>query len=221
MNDCRPGCSIKKLVKKVLPSSCKSKELNAENTRSRILQAAFEEMYAHGFQGMRIDNVLAKTALAKGALYHHFPNKKTLGYSVVDEIIFPQSKLMYEGLAESDDPIGAHCDILTSACQAMSESDVELGCPVNNLSQEMAGLDEGFKQRLCVIYEDWTEAIEQSLASGQKKGLVRSNIDPRSVSIFIISSMQGLMGTAKCMQSKEMLTELTTVLCDYLESLRA
>lgn len=33
---------------------------NPENTRLRILRAAFAEIYKHGFQGMRIDQVLAE-----------------------------------------------------------------------------------------------------------------------------------------------------------------
>ena len=197
------------------------KELKGEVTRQRILEAAFDEMYIHGYQGMRIEQVLEKTKLAKGALYHHFPNKKAIGYAVVEEIIHPKSRLIYEGVADAVDPITAQREILKNACECVSEHEVELGCPVNNLAQEMAGLDTGFKERLNSIYYDWAEAIECALISGQKSGMVRSDIKPKSVSVFLVSTIQGLLGTAKCMQSKAILTELTEVLCDYLESLRA
>ncbi len=221
MNDCSPNKILTPNPQNDTGAKMKSKELKAEATRLRILEAAYEEMYLHGYQGMRIDKVLSKTALAKGALYHHFPNKKALGYAVIDELIYPQTQMMYGGLLSTDDPIQAHKNILMKACNAMAEEDVRLGCPVNNLSQEMACLDEGFKERLCVIYESWSGVITESIELGQQRGLVRCNVNPKSVSIFIISAMQGVMGTAKCMQSKTVLVELTEVLCDYLESLRA
>ena len=52
---------------------------NPEKTRQRLLQAAYEEIHAHGFQGMRVDQVLRKTSLQKGAFYHHFSSKLELG----------------------------------------------------------------------------------------------------------------------------------------------
>ena len=61
-----------------------------DQTRRRILEAAFKAMYRNGFQGMRLDEVIAATELTKGALYHHFPNKRALGYAVVDEILYGQ-----------------------------------------------------------------------------------------------------------------------------------
>lgn len=36
-------------------------ERNAEQTRTRILEAAREEIFQNGYQGMRIDSILQKT----------------------------------------------------------------------------------------------------------------------------------------------------------------
>lgn len=41
----------------------------------------------HGFQAASLNNILAKTGLTKGALYHHFPDKDRLGYAVIEEVI--------------------------------------------------------------------------------------------------------------------------------------
>ena len=62
-------------------------ERNPENTRFRIMSAAFQEIHKHGYQGMRIDQVLKNTGLKKGALYHHFSSKQVLGYAVLEELI--------------------------------------------------------------------------------------------------------------------------------------
>ena len=196
------------------------RERKAEQTRERILQAGFAEMYQHGFQGMRIDAILQKTQLAKGALYHHFPNKKSLGYAIVEEILFEHTKDLIAVFNAESDPIEANCSVLMHICERATDEEVSLGCPVNNLSQEMSGLDQGFKERLCSIYTHWSETISNSLKDGKNNGFVQEDVDTDVAAAFIISSFQGITGAAKCMGSKEILLTLTAVLCDYIRTLR-
>ena len=68
-------------------SGTPAKAKATESARSRILRAAFEEIYRHGYQGTRVDAILAETGLTKGAFYHHFSSKQDLGYAVVDEFL--------------------------------------------------------------------------------------------------------------------------------------
>jgi len=124
---------------------------NPDQTRQRILQAAFMEMYRSGFQGMRLDEVIAATQLTKGALYHHFPNKRALGYAVVDEMIIPTVDAVWlQPLKNAADPLQGLIDVI----EQMPDNEHKppemkrYGCPLNNLAQEMSPLDEGFRQRL-------------------------------------------------------------------------
>jgi len=41
----------------------------------------------------------------------------------------------------------------------MTEIDIEMSCPMNNLSQEMSLADESFRLRIEAIYQDWRNAI--------------------------------------------------------------
>lgn len=195
---------------------------NAEQTRERILQATFELMYRNGYQGMRIDQILANTDLAKGALYHHFSNKQTLGYAVVDEILLKQmqNKWVYP-LQNTEDPLAAIQGVLENLYHCITPQQMQLGCPLNNLSQEMAGIDGGFQQRLEAIYQLWSNAITTALSTGQKNGQVKQDVEPQVVAIFIISSLQGITGAAKCMQDVDMLMKVKDTLSDYISSLAA
>src|SRR5438874_1220783 len=47
-----------------------------ENTRQRILDAAFDEFYRNGFQGGSLNRIVDDAATTKGALFHHFKGKK-------------------------------------------------------------------------------------------------------------------------------------------------
>lgn len=57
------------------------------------------------------------------------------------------------------------------------QEDLEYGCSLNNLSQEMSPLDEGFRRRTGNLFKDWHDTIALALRRGQKLGLVRSDVD--------------------------------------------
>ena len=199
-----------------------STERNAEQTRTRILEAAREEIFQNGYQGMRIDSILQKTNLAKGALYHHFPNKLALGYAVVDEVLMGHFQSVWEEMfVQSKDPLTTLQQLFLGKAETFQNAVSFNGCPLNNLNQEMAAIDTGFHQRLEKVFEGVHMTIVHSLEQGQIDGIVRKDINPVKISMFIFSSYQGIMGAAKCMQAPELLTDLFGTLNDYIETLRA
>lgn len=197
-------------------------ERNAEQTRTRILEAAREEIFQNGYQGMRIDSILQKTNLAKGALYHYFPNKLALGYAVVDEVLMGHFQSVWEELfVQSKDPLTTLQKMFLNKAESFQNAAAFNGCPLNNLNQEMAAIDAGFHQRLEKVFEGVHMTIVHSLTQGQVDGIVRKDIDPVKISMFIFSSYQGIMGAAKCMQAPELLSDLFGTLNDYIDTLRA
>lgn len=197
-------------------------ERNAETTRTRILEAAREEIFQNGYQGMRIDAILQKTNLAKGALYHYFPNKLSLGYAVVDEVLLGHFQTVWEGFFQQhQNPLTTLQHIFRYKAESYQNAACFNGCPLNNLNQEMAAIDEGFHQRLEKVFENTHMTIVRALEKGQADGLVRKDINPVRISMFIFSSYQGIMGAAKCMQAPELLSDLFETLNDYIDTLRA
>ena len=57
-----------------------------EATRERLVAAAFQQIHRHGYQGAGLDTILASAGVTKGALYHHFANKKELYQAVVEDM---------------------------------------------------------------------------------------------------------------------------------------
>lgn len=192
-----------------------------ENTRMRILEAAHEEIYENGFQGLRIEAILQKTQLAKGALYHYFPSKLSIGYAVVDEIILGHfMQFWQEFLKPGEDPITGLQKMFLFKAQCYLSEKTFNGCPCNNLAQEMAAIDEGFKERLQNVMMTIHKAVSDAFLEGQSNGFVKKDLDPNNAALFLLSSYQGIMGAAKCMQAPELLTQLFTTLNSYLDTLR-
>jgi TetR/AcrR family transcriptional repressor of nem operon len=193
----------------------------SENTRMRILEAAHEEIYENGFQGLRIDAILQKTQLAKGALYHYFPSKLSIGYAVVDEIILGHFMQTWsEFLKPGEDPILALQNLFKWKAECYQAEERFNGCPCNNLVQEMSAIDPGFRERLQKVMMTIHKTVSDALQEGQKNGFVREDIDTEQATLFLLSSYQGIMGTAKCMQSPKMLIQLFETLASHIETLR-
>ena len=96
---------------------------NAESTRLQILLAAFEEIHEKGFQAASLANILSRTGLTKGALYHHFPNKTALGYAVVDELVAEKIRQDWQAPLEgADNPIDALIAIIEKAGDMIDSS---------------------------------------------------------------------------------------------------
>ena len=197
-------------------------ERNPDATRKRILEAAFMEMYRKGFQGMRLDDVLKVTDLTKGALYHHFPNKRALGYAVVDEVILPiMDQMWLEPLKKANDPMQGLMDVIESLPEVKPPEMIEYGCPLNNLAQEMSPLDEGFRQRLDYVFRLWHDVTEEALERAKHQGLIREEVDCDETATFIMAALEGCIGIAKNAQSIERLCACTRGLTGYIQSLKS
>jgi len=198
-----------------------------EATRERLVTAAFGEIHRHGYQGAGLETILAHAGVTKGALYHHFADKADLAYAVIDEVIRGLTLTRWTGPLASfeGDPVSALQRVLdvvaTEFCDERLVDMVELGCPLNNIAQEMSPLDERFRRRVAVVFETWIEAFAQALERGRADGTVRRDVDARKVATFVVSSIEGSFGLAKNAKSAPLLRENFEVLHDFLDTLRA
>lgn len=195
---------------------------NPDHTRQTILNAAAQEIHLHGFQAASLSRILATTGLTKGALYHHFPNKQALGFAVLEDVILVEGRKKWIGPLENcADPIDCLKEMMAARFKGMSQQDLLLGCPLNNLALEMSPIDEGFRRRVQDIYDRWTKALAAILARGQGSGSVSCEIDPFKVATFIVASIAGIRSLAKTSQNHTVLEASADALIGYLETLRA
>lgn len=191
-------------------------------TRERILYAAYEEIHSLGFQAASLNKILASTNVSKGALYHYFSTKLELGYAVVDELLAIEIQNRWvQPLLEADDPVTALTEIIMLSGKEITAEDIQCGCPLNNLAQEMAPVDEGFRSRVEAIYQAWREGTALALEHGKKTGAVKKDVDVNSVATMLVASLEGCMGLAKNAQSKKVLFQCGQSIIDYLDSLKA
>ncbi|MFQ5528792.1 MAG: TetR family transcriptional regulator C-terminal domain-containing protein [Gemmatimonadota bacterium] len=190
-------------------------------TREQLLRAAFLEIHRKGFQAASLSQILGGCACTKGALYHHFGSKTELGYAVVDELIAGWFDERWGHVATAEDTIGALRQAIETGFEDMEELSLDLGCPLNNLAQEMSPIDEGFRKRIASVYDKWTDIVAKGLRRGQDAGTIRADIDSDKIAGFFVGAFEGSVGLAKNEQSMDRMMANIEVLMDYMESLRA
>jgi TetR/AcrR family transcriptional repressor of nem operon len=190
-----------------------------ERTRELLLQAAFQEIYRSGYRSADLDAILAAAGVTKGALYYHFDNKEALGYAVVDEIIAGNLRQKWvQPLRNAKNPIDVLVCIVQS--ESLKRVDIQRGCPLLNLSQEMSGLDEGFRRRTARVFKDWHDAVAKALREGQKRGLVRNDINANETATFLIAAYEGYVVLGKNSQDPRTMQSCQKKVSGQLESLR-
>lgn len=190
-------------------------------TRQALIETAFEEIHARGFRAASLNGILRKAGCTKGSLYHHFPDKHALGLAAIHEFMGAHiQETWIVPLAEAGDPLTSIRAIIGRYASGETGMDPRLGCPFQNLTQELAGLDEEFRTCFIELFETWRGTITDALTRGQANGTVRPDIDPKSAATLIVAGHQGIVSMIKATQDETVGKTATPAFFDYLESMR-
>jgi TetR/AcrR family transcriptional repressor of nem operon len=191
---------------------------DAELTRQKILTVAADEIHQHGFKATSLSVILNRCEISKGALYHHFTNKIELGYAVFEEIYTPMFLGTWQPALSVDDPIEGLCNFFKAMTEQMSCSEVVCGCPLNNLCEEMANVDEGFRLRILTMQEKLNQMIVDAFEKVTSD--LRSDLSYSQVAYFIVATLHGATSLSKSSRNKELFQQVITELCHYIRALK-
>jgi TetR/AcrR family transcriptional regulator, transcriptional repressor for nem operon len=191
------------------------------DTRDKILAAMFTDVHKNGFQGLRADKVIKEMEVTKGAMYHYFPSKDAIGLAIIEEIIEPNYIKFYQDLDFFDgNPIDMLQFHLKELVSLATDENISLGCPLNNLVQEMSPLNEQFRLKLKRIVDKMTMSVATALKKGQKKDFVDKDKDAQAVADFFISSIEGAYSIAKVQRNISIFKSNMDQLSFFLDILR-
>lgn len=192
----------------------------ASPTRDKLLQAAYREIREHGFQAASVAAILSRSTLTKGALYHHFSDKRALGFAVLDEVIAPYfEQHVFQPLQKNENPLIALQKLIRDAVRSQDSESIRLGCPLHNLTQEMSALDDEFKSRLSRLIARWQRSMRDVLRRAQETGKLKPDVDCEAAALFIVSAWEGCAGVAKNLQSDKVFGQCMRQLAHYVEAL--
>jgi AcrR family transcriptional regulator len=194
----------------------------ARPTRQRLLEAGQQEVYLHGFQGTSLGAILQRAGATKGAFFHYFATKKVFGYAIVDEVLAQLITAQWvTPLHGSRDPLETISAEFERGIEALKIQRPILGCPLNNLAQEMNPLDAGFRNRTTRVFQTWQQAYRSALARAQQHRTVLAALDPGDAAYLLVAQIEGILSLARNTQDPATLDVGARALRGYLTSIRA
>ncbi len=186
------------------------------NPREKLLEVAFNEIYQNGYTATSIDKILKQASMNKGSMYHFFKSKKELGIAVVNEKINFYIENKYGVLLKYEKNI---CEEMLKLIKDRNKFDFVCGCKLNNLMQELSPLDKDFKEALEKVYLRFENIIEEVLTKAIKNGEIKHD-NPKTLSMFVVASIEGCLGTAKKSQDGDIFQTCISQLELFINSLK-
>ncbi|WP_460431825.1 TetR/AcrR family transcriptional regulator [Arachidicoccus ginsenosidivorans] len=184
------------------------------------MEKAFELIYIRGYQTTSVDDIIATTAVTKGAFYYHFKNKDEMGVAIINEILKPTLEGSFiEPLINTENPLEAIYKLMYNLLIENEFLKVEYGCPASNFTQEMTPWNTDFNQALDVLIQKWIKVMTNALEKGKKNGHVAKQVNEKQVTMFIMSGYWGIRNFGKLANSKKVYFVYLQELKNYLKTL--
>lgn len=164
--------------------------MTALSPREKIIQAAMELFWLKGYNSTSIADLLSRTQLNSGSLYHVFPSKQDVLIGVLEAYRDGIGEMLLEpAWGQVHDPIEKIFALLNGYRTMILESDCTYGCPIGSLALELHEPDPQVRELLAQNFENWTAAIERCLdAAGNR--LPRDTNKP-ALAQFVLTAMEG------------------------------
>jgi len=149
-----------------------------------------ELFWLKGYNSTSIADLLSRTQLNSGSLYHVFPSKQDVLIGVLEAYRDGIEQMLLEpAWAHVDDPIEKIFALLNGYRTMIVESDCTYGCPIGSLALELHEPDPQVRELLAQNFENWTNAIGRCLAAAGDR--LPASVDKRALAQFVLTAMEG------------------------------
>jgi len=185
-----------------------------ETTRQKLIDATYEAVYTHGYQGAALADILAEAGVHKGSMYHFFANKKEMALAAVKEKIAERFGTRYRAIAKSDGP---YLEQFFAGLRDLSARDFKRGCPVANIVQEMSNIDEDFNALMKTIYAAFRLNVKRIFDRAVEAGELKA-CDTMKLALFTTVAFEGAILAAKASGETQDYVDSVEMLIGYIQS---
>jgi AcrR family transcriptional regulator len=187
-------------------------------TRQAILDAAGGEFSRHGYCGTGIGAIVEAAGLTKGALFHHFPDKRALAAAWIGENLREAHRRTWIEPLEAIRSLDGFRAFCRARCLEMLPGDA--ASALVSLAAETAAEDSVLAEAFGGVFEAWRQAIATLIERGVAGGWIYRSIQPATEAAFLVSTFSGFTVIAKTSPDESMRRICATALEGYLETLR-
>lgn len=197
---------------------------NAESPKTRLIRAAADLIYRQGWNGTGINQILAHADVPKGSFYYYFDSKEDLGVAIVEHRN-EALRTIYGSTLLNESLCGrlALEAFFDEQVRFQRDSSWKFGCPVGNLSSEVAAsvTDVKIAKACRRAMDELVDALEAAIKRGQGDGSLRTESDARTMALLAASLWHGGLLFTKTFQAEKPASVAIQGIADVLFAGRA
>jgi TetR/AcrR family transcriptional repressor of nem operon len=190
------------------------------NTREEIIRKGAELIHAQGFKATGLQQILQAANIPKGSFYFYFKSKEDFGMEIIDYFNAMINGIFTKYLSEKEvQPIKRLENLFDCFANIFQKSGFALGCPIGNLSLELADTNERLRLHLESVIEKLVAQIESCLKEAQANGSLPMHLNAADMAHFIFDGFEGAVLHMKVVKSIEPFHAFRNNLLGYLNTL--
>jgi AcrR family transcriptional regulator len=194
--------------------------MTTRTARDRILEAAMDLFWAKGYNSTSVADILSRTQLNSGSLYHAFPGKQDILVAVLERYRDGIHPMLIDPAWEGvDDPVERIFALLALYRGLIVETECAYGCPIGSLALELHEADPHVRDLLAQNFAAWTGAIEACLAGAGDR--LPRDLDRKALAEFVLTTMEGGVMQARTHRDVAFFDRGIAMLRDHFEMLLA
>jgi AcrR family transcriptional regulator len=188
------------------------------DTRGKIVEAAMELFWLKGYGSTSIADILSRSQVNSGSLYHYFPGKQDVLVAVLEAYRDGIGPMLLEpAWAGVEDPIERIFALLGKYRALIVETECSYGCPIGSLALELHEPDPVVRERMAENFDGWTAAIRQCLEQARVR--LPTDLDLQAAAEFVLTVMEGAVMQARTYRDVAYFDRAVAQLRTYFEAL--
>lgn len=160
------------------------------DTRRRIVEAAMELFWEKGYNSTSVADILSRTQLNSGSLYHFFPGKQDVLVAVLEAYRDGIHAMLLEpAWGAEPDPIERVFRLLALYRGLILQTDCSYGCPIGSLALELHEADPAVRERLAQNFAAWVAAVRGCYEAAVER--FPPGTDLQALAEFTLTVMEG------------------------------
>ncbi|MDP6400973.1 MAG: TetR/AcrR family transcriptional regulator [Candidatus Marinimicrobia bacterium] len=166
------------------------KKLELQDRRKeQIMSAALSVVVAKGYDQSRMDDIVEKSQLSKGAIYWYYKSKEEVYLSLVDYWFVQYSSGVVDTLKQQESASDQLKALFDFFIEQFDKNPTTFKLLVE--FWRLAGLNPDFNAKLQQIYSDFLEYIIEIIKVGVANGEFK-NVEPRITALSILINIEGI-----------------------------
>ena len=187
------------------------------STRDEIVRKGAALIHARGYKATGIQEILNAAGIPKGSFYFYFKSKDDFCASVIDYFATSISETFKTHLQDGRLPPLKRLDKLVDFFETVYNNfGAKLGCPIGNLSLELADANEALRKQLESAVEGVISQIESCISEAQKNRQLPEGLNTADTARFIFHGLEGALLHMKVAKSIEPIRTFRRYLKVYL-----